>query len=117
MIGRGWSAAPGLGVLVLAASCASTQQVSLECVPSEVQIFVDGRELEKPRAELKLGVDEPHTLYFKGGSYRPQMVVLEAQEVDGKRVLSNADLCQRLVFTPVSPEVRMHLDPDDLPPE
>jgi hypothetical protein len=117
MIGKIHRAAPGLAALVLAAGCASTQQVSLECVPSEVRVYVDGRELEGRRSELSLAVAEPHTLYFKGGSYRPQMVVLESREVDGERVLSNADLCQRLVFTEVSPEVRMRLDPDDLPPE
>jgi hypothetical protein len=101
---------------VLVAGCA-TQKVSLSCVPADVQIYVDGRELEGRPQAVKLGSKEPHTLYLKGGGFRPQMVVLESQEADGKRVLSNADLCQRLVFTPVNPEVHIGVDPDDLPRE
>ena len=73
--------------LAFVAGCASTQKVSLECVPSEVSVYVDGRQLEDRPEELKLGVDEAHTVYFKGGGYQPQMVVLESEEVDGKRRL------------------------------
>jgi hypothetical protein len=114
-MGRRAGAAAGLAALLLAAGCASRQKVSLACVPADVRIYVDGRELERNPQELKLRTGEPHTLYLKGGGFRPQMLVLESPEVDGKRVLSNADLCQRLVFTPVSPEVRIEVAPDDLP--
>lgn len=108
-------AAAGLFALVLAAGCASTQTVSLACVPSDVRVYVDGRELEGPPRELKLPVKEAHTLFFKGGNYRSQMVVLESLERDGKRVLSNGDLCSNLVFTPVSPEVKLELDRESSP--
>lgn len=117
MRGKLGCAAAGLFALALAAGCASTQPVSLACVPSDVRVYVDGRELEGSPRELKLPVKEAHTLFFKGGSYRPQMVVLESLERDGKRVLSNADLCSNLVFTPVSPEVRIQVAPDAAEPE
>lgn len=106
----------GLAGLVLA-GCASTQKVSLECVPTEVRVYVDGRELEGRPQEVKLRVAEPHTVYFKGGSYRPQMVVLESQELDGKRVLSNADMCRTMVFTEMRPEVHMQVDTEEPTPD
>jgi hypothetical protein len=114
-MGKPGRVAAAFGGLLLAGGCASTQKVSLACVPKDVNVYVDGRPLEERPRELALAVREPHTLYFKGGGYRPQMVVLESREVDGKRVLSNADLCQNLVFTEVSPEVHMQVDPEAEP--
>jgi hypothetical protein len=108
-------AAAGLAAVLLATGCATRQKISLACVPSDVRVYVDGREYAGEPRELKLRVGEPHTLYFKGGPYRPQMVVLESQEVDGRRRLSNADLCDSLVFTPVSPEVEIRVEPDAAP--
>jgi hypothetical protein len=116
-MGKRVRAAAALAALVLTAGCASRQAVSLACVPTDVRIYVDGRELERNPPELKLRTGEPHTLYFKGGGFQPQMVVLESQEEAGKRRLSNADVCQRLVFTPVSPEVRIEVDPDAVAPD
>jgi hypothetical protein len=106
-----------LALLALAwlAGCASTQTVSLECVPSEVVVYVDGRELEGRPQQITLGVDEPHTLYFKGGSYPPQMVVMESQEVDGERRLSHPEPCREVVFTEMAPEVHFEVAPEDVP--
>jgi hypothetical protein len=116
-LGKPAHAAAGFAALVVLAAGCATQKVSLACVPKDVQIYVDGRELERNPEQLKLGVGEPHTLYFKGGGFQPQMVVLDSQETDGKRGLTNADLCERLVFTEVSPEVHIEVAPDDLPRE
>jgi len=105
-----FAAAALLIALTWPVACASTQKVSLECVPSEVSIYVDGRELENDSGEISLGVDEAHTVFFKGGGYRPQMVVLESEEVDGKRRLSNADLCRETVFTEMQPELTLEVE-------
>ncbi len=95
--------------------CASTQKVSLECVPSDVKVFVDGRELEGRPSELELSKDEAHTVYFKGGGYRTQMVVLESGEVDGEVRLSPADLCQEVVFAEMKPDVVVELEEEPAP--
>ena len=110
MLGTSGRAAALVAALALAAGCASTQKVSLECVPSEVSVYVDGRELEDRRGQISLGVDEAHTVFFKGGGYQTQMVVLESQEVDGVYRLSNADLCREVVFTEMRPELRIEVE-------
>ena len=106
-----------LSLLVLAGvlACASTQKVSLECVPSDVTVFVDGRELEGRPAEIELRKNEPHTFYFKGGGYRTQMVVLESSEVDGEVQLTPADLCQEVVFAEMRPDVVVELEEEPVP--
>jgi hypothetical protein len=116
MEGAPRDAARLLLALTLVAGCATTQSVSLECVPSQVQVFVDGRQLEGSPQEVELGVDEPHTVYFKGGGYQPQMVVLESRDVDGERSLSHAELCREVVFTEVRPEVHVEVEEEDSPP-
>jgi hypothetical protein len=108
-------ACPALLSLAWLAGCASTQTVSLECVPSEVVVYVDGRALDGRPQEISLGVDEAHTLYFKGGSYQPQMVVMESEEVDGDRRLSHPDPCREVVFTEMAPEVHFDVAPEDVP--
>jgi len=115
MLGSLARAVPLLVGLAWASGCANTQTVSLECVPSQVQVYVDGRELEGRPDEISLSVDEAHSVYFKGGPYPPQLVVMESQEVDGARQLSHADLCREVVFTEMAPEVHMEVDPSDLP--
>lgn len=105
-----FAAAVLLMALALLAGCASTQKVSLECVPSQVSVYVDGREIEERSGEISLGVDEAHTVFFKGGGYQPQMVVLESREVDGKYHLSNADLCRDMVFSEMQPELTIEVE-------
>jgi hypothetical protein len=105
--------APALGLLLAlagGAGCASKQTVSLACVPREVTVYVDGRVLEGSPEDLSLRKDRPHTVFFKGGGYNTQMVVLESREVDGEPVLSPADLCKQVVFAEMQPEVRVELE-------
>jgi hypothetical protein len=105
-----FGAAALLVALTSFAGCASTQKVSLECVPREVSVYVDGRELEERREQISLGAEEAHTVFFKGGGYQAQMVVLESQEVDGEHRLTNADLCRDMVFTEMRPELTIELE-------
>ncbi len=100
---------------LVALGCASTQKVSLECVPSEVRVYVDGRELEKHPDEIELRTDQPHTFYFKGGGYNPQMVVLVASEVEGEVKLT-PDLCSEVVFAEMRPDVVVELEEEEPPP-
>ena len=107
-----------LAVLLLplvALGCASTQKVSLECVPSEVTVYVDGRALEGHPDEIDLRTDQPHTFYFKGGDYRPQMVVLVASEVEGETRLT-PDLCREVVFAEMRPDVVVELEEEEPAP-
>jgi hypothetical protein len=95
-----------------AIGCATSQRVSLECVPKDMLVYVDGRLLEDPPKTVKLANDEPHTIFVKGGRYQPQMVVFETRERDGKPVLEPIDLCSRVVFVEMQPEVRIEVEPD-----
>ena len=95
--------------------CASPQRVSLACVPKDVVVFVDGRRVEGSPEALKLSKGEPHTVFLKGGRYQPQMVVFESREQDGKRVLDPVDLCSRVVFVEMQPEVKFEMDPGAAP--
>lgn len=96
----------------LAFGCATTQTVSLECVPREVEVFVDGRELEGRPDELSLRADEPHTFFFKGGGFETQMVVLEPKEVDGVASLAPAEVCSEVSFIEMQPDVQVEIDTD-----
>ncbi len=101
--------------LVLGAGCASTQTVDLRCVPREVTVYVDGRELEDRPETIELRRDEAHKIFFKGGSYEPQLVVLESVETDGVQRLEPTDLCTETRFVKMQPEVEVHVDPADEP--
>lgn len=103
--------AAGLALgLVVVAGCATKQRVALDCVPNDVSVFVDGRELRDSRDGVELRADRAHTVYFKGGGYEPQMVVLEPREVDGTNSLEPADLCSRTDFVPMAPAVEMRAE-------
>jgi hypothetical protein len=95
-----------------ASGCATSQRVSLECVPKDVLIYVDGRLLEGSPKLVKLAKDEPHTVLFKGGRYQPQMVVFESRERDGEAVLEPDDLCSRVAFVEMQPEVKIEVEPE-----
>ena len=110
--------APALGfVLAAALGCASTQRFSLECVPQDVEVYVDKEAVEGRPPDLSLRVDEAHTVYFKGGGYRPQMVVLESRDVDGEVQLAPQDLCREVVFVPMERQIHMAVDPEEAPVE
>jgi hypothetical protein len=99
--------------LVLAGGCAAKQRVSLDCVPHEVSVYVDGRRLEGSPDSVDLRADRPHTVFFKGGDYEPRMVVLEPREVDGRSELAGADVCSETTFVPMQPQVEMELEPTE----
>ena len=107
----------GVLAAALAASpgCATTQTVDLHCVPNDVTVYVDGRELATTPESIELRRDEAHKIFFKGGPYEPQMVVLVSTEVDGESRLEPADLCTDTRFVKMRPEVEVHVDPADEP--
>jgi hypothetical protein len=100
-----------VGALVLsAAGCASKQRLDLHCVPRTVTVYVDGRMLEEVPEELALRTDQPHTVFFKGGGYKNQMVVLESQEDGETRVLQPADLCSQTTFVSMRPDLQLEAE-------
>lgn len=108
---------PKISILFAAAAaaaalgCASKQLVALDCVPHEVSVYVDGRKLEKTPEAIELRKDKAHTVFFKGGGYQPQMVVLNSEDVDGEKRLSPPDVCTEAVFVETRPEVQIELEP------
>ena len=104
-----------VAVTALGFGCASTQTVDLECVPSEVTVYVDGRELDGKPSSIELRSDRDHKVFFKGGPYEPQMVVLESTEQDGETRLEPAGLCTETRFVKMRPEIEVSVDPADEP--
>ena len=92
--------------------CAAKHRVALDCVPHDVTVYVDGRELRERPEAVELSRDEPHTVYFKGGGYRPQMIVFESTEVEGEHRLTPTDICSETIFAEMEPDVQMVIDPD-----
>ena len=101
--------------LAVGLGCASTQTLDLRCVPNDVTVYVDGRELEETPASIELSRDKAHKIFFKGGPYEPRMVVLQSREVDGESRLEPADLCTDTAFVKMRPEVEVYVDPEDEP--
>jgi hypothetical protein len=95
--------------------CAARQSVSLACVPKNVSIYVDGRLIDGAPDAVKLSKDEPHAIFLKGGGYQSQMLVFESRERDGEPELEPADLCSRVKFIEMQPEVKIELDPGAVP--
>jgi hypothetical protein len=94
----------------LAAGCAARQRVPLDpaCTPKEVTLYVDGEALDEVPRELVLSRDRPHKLYFKGPGYRPQLVILDPQELeDGRTGFAPGELCVELV--PVALDRRLEV--------
>jgi hypothetical protein len=84
-------------------------------VPRDVLVYVDGRLLERVPKTLKLASDESHTIFLKGGRFQPQMVVFESLQRDGEPVLDPVDLCSRVAFVEMQPEVTIEVEPDAPP--
>jgi hypothetical protein len=93
-------------------ACAPKQKIPLACVPRDVVIYVDGTRLEKTPSDLDLRSDEPHTLYFKGPDFKPELVVLDSEEIDGKARLSPSEVCVKPRYVRVNRELTMEIDPD-----
>jgi hypothetical protein len=95
--------------------CATSQRLSLECVPKDVKVYVDGRLITGSPKTVKLAIDQPHTVFVKGGGYPPQMVVFESRQQNGEAVTGPVDLCSRLAFVEMQPDVKVELEPDAAP--
>jgi hypothetical protein len=91
-------------------ACAPKQKIALDCVPQEVAIYVDGARLEGAPSTLDLRSDRPHTLYFKGPDFAPELVVLNSEEVEGKARLSPSEVCVRPRYVRVKRELEMEID-------
>ncbi len=101
----------GLGIVIcFAAGCASKQRLDLHCVPQEVTVYVDGRKLDGVPEALKLRKDRPHTVFFKGGGFESQMVVLESREDGEEIVLQPADLCSQTTFVSMKTVLQLQVD-------
>ena len=103
-----------LGIATLAATsgCAAKQKIAIGCVPEEVAIYVDGERLDELPDELDLRSDRPHTLFFKGEGYAPELVVLNSEEIDGKARLSPGEVCVKPRYLNVRRELEMAIEPD-----
>ena len=55
--------------------------------------------------------DQPHTLYFKGPDFVPELVVLNSEEIDGKARLSPSEVCVKPRYVQVKRELKMEIDP------
>ena len=91
-------------------ACAPKQKIPLDCVPEEVVIYVDGNRLDEMPSVLELRSDQPHTLYFKGSDFAPELVVLTSEEVEGKAKLSPAEVCVKPRYIGVKRELKMEID-------
>ena len=106
-----------LSIVLLVASigCAAKQRVDLACIPRDVRIYVDGRQLRPGTEAVELGVSEAHKLYFTGGGFEPQLVVLDRVEGEDGPVLIPHDVCSKTTFQAVRPEVRFELEEEPPP--
>ena len=96
----------------LAGCAATTQRVALECVPEQVQIYVDGRLLDEPPDALFLRTDEPHKIFVKRPGYEPRLLVLESlRDAEGRARLDRDALCLELV--PVGQRRQLQLEAEE----
>ena len=106
-----------LAAALLIGACAAKQHVTLDCLPEDVTIFVDGRRLESNPDSVELESDKPHTVLFRAPGYKPRMVVIESDPAsDGPPLLRPARVCADLLAR--TPRMQRHLDleVDDQPP-
>ena len=100
-----------LAVVCGSLACAAYQNVGVESDPPGAQIFLDGELVGETPAQLRVGRDEPHTVYLKREGYKPELVLLERHEAnDGIDFLTPADVARRLSPGPSSdPELERRL--------
>jgi hypothetical protein len=92
---------------------ASKQPIPLDCVPHEVEVYVDGRLLEGRPDAISLTRDESHKIYLKRPGYAPELLVLEPQpDADGRNQLSAGDVCVDLVPIAVDRELTVEGEND-----
>jgi len=100
----------GFAVLVAAAGCATTQSVSIECVPREVAVYVDGQRIVGNEAELS--TDRAHKIFAKGPGYEPRLVVIEPEVgEDGRSGFRDDALCVQLVPVEMKRELEVEVEP------
>lgn len=98
--------------LVASVGCTTTQSIPLDCVPQEVEIFVDGKLLEGRPDAVSLSRDDTHKIYLKRPGYAPELLVLEPQAgPDGTNRLDASDVCVELV--PVGVERNLTIEGED----
>jgi hypothetical protein len=92
---------------------ASKQQIPLDCVPREVEIYVDGELLKDRPDAVSLTRDESHKIYLKRPGYAPELLVLAPQPgPDGTNRLLAADVCVDLVPVGVDRELTIEGESD-----
>jgi hypothetical protein len=106
-------------VLLAAAgvACAPKQTIPIDCVPDDVEIYVDGRMLSEVPDEIELRSDRAHTFFFKGPGYKPELVLLRSDWSDGEPRLEPAELCVRPVYIGVDRNLRLEVEEDERKPE
>jgi hypothetical protein len=93
-----------------AAGCATTQDVRISCVPREVKVYVDGRQIEGD--EVALRTDRAHKIYAKGPGYEPRLVVVEPEvDEDGRAAFRDDELCVRVVPVGMGRELEVEVEP------
>jgi len=105
--------AAGLLAVLVAAGCASTQEIQLQCVPEQVQVYVDGRLLEDGTDRIELTRDAPHKIFAKAPGHQPQLVVLEPRlDAEGRTTLGPDALCIELVPVGMGRELEIEMEED-----
>lgn len=97
-------------LLLISTACAQTQTFRLDCVPKEVTIYLDKEPLDRVPDSIRLRTDRPHTLFFKGGDYKPEMVVLDTQPAGQEPALSPRDVCTELNLVKRSRELEIEVE-------
>jgi hypothetical protein len=96
---------------VASAGCVTTQKMRITCVPREVSVYVDGRQLEGDVAKLR--TDRAHKIYAKGPGYEPRLIVVEPEvDEDGRTAFRDDHLCVRVVPVGVSRELDVEVEGD-----
>jgi len=107
----GYRCALAIAAAAALVACAPKQKIPLDCVPEDVAIYVDGTRLEKVPSDVELRSDRPHTLYFKGPDFVPELIVLNSEEVDGKDRLSPSEVCVRPRYVRANRNLKVEIDP------
>lgn len=96
-------------IAALATGCVATQNVRISCVPREVEVYVDGRQLEGN--EVALRTDRAHKIYAKGPGYEPRLVVVEPEvDENGRAAFREDDLCVRVVPVRMGRELEVEVE-------
>jgi hypothetical protein len=94
-----------------AGACAHKQTVRLDSVPKEVTIYLDQEPLDGVHDAIHLRTDRPHTLFFKGGGYEPDMVVLDVEGEGKPQTLSPRDVCAELHLVKRRRDLELEVEP------